>query len=357
MSFVRPNIEAMSGYVWGEQPQDDRTIKLNTNENPYPPSPALQAALANFSVASLRRYPHPTALPLRQALATTHQLTPEHFVLTNGGDEALRLALTTFVEPGIAFGMADPSYSLYEVLANIHDAPVVKLPLDASWQPEANFAEQMNDAGVQLTCVVNPHAPSGTLLDVTQLSQIADGLNGVLLIDEAYVDFVDPQLQYNATSLLAHHDNVLILRTFSKGYGLAGLRLGYLIGSPELIDPIMWKTRDSYNIDHLSQTLGLAAFEDQSYAASTWQKVIAERTRVATELAKLGVTTPPSQTNFLLADFEQTAVSAEQTYAELKTNHILVRHFATPRLNSKLRITIGTPQENDQLLTVLRAIL
>ena len=185
MSYVRPNIDAMSGYVWGEQPEDARTIKLNTNENPYPPSPQVDAALQSLSGTSLRRYPQPTALPLRQALAAQHQLTPDHFVMTNGGDEALRLALTTFVEPGAGFGMAEPSYSLYEVLAGIHDAQVFKVPLEESWLPPPDFASRLNDAGVQLTCVVNPHAPSGTLQSASELSELAAALDGVLLIDEA----------------------------------------------------------------------------------------------------------------------------------------------------------------------------
>ena len=357
MSYVRPNIDAMSGYVWGEQPEDAQTIKLNTNENPYPPSPRVDAALQELTGKSLRRYPQPTALPLRQALAAEHQLTPDHFVLTNGGDEALRLALTTFVEPGAGFGMADPSYSLYEVLASIHDAPVCRVTLEESWLPPPDFATRMNDAGVQLTCVVNPHAPSGTLQSTAQLSDLAEALDGVLLIDEAYVDFVDPKLGYNALPLLAHHDNVLILRTFSKGYGLAGLRLGYLIGSPALLSPVMWKTRDSYNIDHVSQVLGEAAFTDQPYAAETWARVRAERARLSTALSDRNIPTHASQANFVLADFSNATRDAGAVYEGLKSQHILVRHFDTDRLRQYLRISIGTPEENALLLNALDELL
>ncbi len=353
MSYERPNISAMAGYVWGEQPTDTRTIKLNTNENPYPPSPKVDAALGELTGASLRRYPQPTALPLRESLARHHQLTPDHFVVTNGGDEALRLALTTFVEPGAGFGMAEPSYSLYEVLAQIQDARVVHSPLDGQWHLADNFAEQMNDESVQLTCLVNPHAPSGTLATAQQMSDIATALNGVLLIDEAYVDFVDPQIGYSAVPLLAHHDNVLILRTFSKGYGLAGLRLGYLMGSPSLLAPVMWKTRDSYNMDHLSQVVGQAAFEDQAYARETWRRVREERERLRTALSACGLTSPESQSNFLLVDCSEAPITAPALYQALKDNHILVRHFDTDRLRQSLRITIGTPEENDQLLAAI----
>ena len=357
MSYVRPNIDAMSGYVWGEQPEDARTIKLNTNENPYPPSPQVDAALQSLSGTSLRRYPQPTALPLRQALAAQHQLTPDHFVMTNGGDEALRLALTTFVEPGAGFGMAEPSYSLYEVLAGIHDAQVFKVPLEESWLPPPDFASRLNDAGVQLTCVVNPHAPSGTLQSASELSELAAALDGVLLIDEAYVDFVDPKRGYNALPLLAHHDNVLILRTFSKGYGLAGLRLGYLIGPPALLNPVMWKTRDSYNIDHLSQVLGEAAFTDQPYAAETWARVREERARLSAALSERNIRTHESQANFLLADFSDAGCDAGAVLEGLKSRHVLVRHFDTDRLRGYLRISIGTPEENAQLLTALDELL
>lgn len=357
MSYVRPNIDAMEGYTWGEQPADAHTIKLNTNENPYPPSPRVDEALRNLSGASLRRYPQPTALPLREALAAQHQLTPDHFVLTNGGDEALRLAFTTFVEPGAAFGVAEPSYSLYGVLANIHGAGTVRVALGEDFAMPADFAARMNEAGVQLTCLVNPHAPSGTLQSAEALSRIAAALDGVLLIDEAYVDFVDPVCGYNALPLLAHHDNVLILRTFSKGYGLAGLRLGYLIGTPELIRPILWKTRDSYNIDHISQALGLAAFTDQAYARNTWQQVREARSRLREALAERGLPALESQTNFLLADCKATAIGAAELYRGLKEQHILVRFFDTPRLNHYLRITVGTEDENGQLLRALDSLL
>ncbi len=354
----RPNIARMQGYTWGEQPEDVQTIKLNTNENPYPPSPEVQRALAGIDVSRLRTYPQPTADLLRQAIAQTHGVSIDNVVVTHAGDEALRLAITTFVEPGQSFGMANPSYSLYPVLAAIHDARMVSVDLQADWSWPEDFAAQLNSAGVQLACVVNPHAPSGILCALEKLSELADDLDGVLLIDEAYADFIDPGLNYNSAELLSKHDNVLILRTFSKGYSLAGLRLGYLLGDAQLIDPIISKTRDSYNIDHISQTLGLAAIKDQSYAQQTWHQVRTARDTLQQNLAQLGLPSPPSQTNFLLVEVPPTLPkNAKAIYLLLKEAGILVRHFNTPELDYRLRITVGTPEQNQRLLETLTHLL
>lgn len=352
--YERDNIAAMKGYSWGEQPDDQRTLKLNTNENPYPPSPEVEKALRGLDVASLRIYPQPTADKLRDAIAQRHGLSRDNVVVTHAGDEALRLAMTTFVNPGKSFGMANPSYSLYPVLADIQDARVISLDLESNWAWPENFATQLNDADVALTCIVNPHAPSGTLYTEQALADLASRLNGVLLIDEAYADFVDPQLNYNSSTLLAQFDNVLILRTFSKGYSLAGLRLGYLLGCEQLINPIINKTRDSYNVDHLAQTLGLAALQDIDYASDTWHKVRTARDSLQQHLDQLGLTSPPSQTNFLLVEVPQSSIkNANEIYLSLKKAGILVRFFDTPGLNNKLRITVGTPGQNQQLVEAL----
>ncbi len=355
--YERENIRRMDGYTWGEQPDDNRTIKLNTNENPYPPSPAVDAALQGLSAASLRTYPQPTSDPLRDKLAQHHAVERDNIVVTNGGDEALRLALTTFAAPGMAIGTLEPSYSLYPVLAAIADTPVFSLPYQDNWTIPADYAQQANEHSVRLTCLVNPQAPSGVLTPVDELRRLADSLEGLLLLDEAYIDFIDPALNHDATPLIHEHDNVLILRTFSKGYSLAGLRLGYLIGCDDLIDPIVTKTRDSYNIDHVSQTLGLAAFMDQNYATGTWQSVREARESLKLNLGQLGFEIPPSETNFLLARVPEGNESAKSIYEQLKAAGILVRFFDKPGLNDKLRITIGTPEQNQQLVEELSRIL
>lgn len=358
MSYERDNIRRMAGYQSGEQPLDARTIKLNTNENPYPPAPGVQAALAGFDVRMLRTYPQPTADRLRDRLAALHRVARNQLIVTHGGDEGLRLAMTTFVDPGAAFGMADPSYSLYPVLAEIQDAQVVSVPLGADWRLPDDFADRMNGAGVRLSCVVNPHAPSGVLQDADAIADLARRLSGVLLVDEAYVDFVDPARGHDLAPLTGKLDNLLLLRTFSKGYSLAGLRLGYLIGAPGLIEPLLEKTRDSYNVDAVSQALGEAAIVDRAYAAETWRRVREDRERLRHGLAQAGLDALPSESNFLLARVPATSrLDAAAVYAALKQRGILVRYFDVPGLDDRLRITVGTTEQNQRLLDELQALV
>ncbi len=356
MHYERDNIRQMSGYAPGEQPADTQVIKLNTNENPWPPSAAAMAVLRDFSAEALRRYPSPSAAAFLAAAAEQHNVDTDCLVATNGGDELLRLAITTFVTPGRPIGVADPSYSLYPVLAAIHDSPIKTVSLDEDFGLAADFAEQMNAADVPLTFLVNPHAPSGRLLDAEQIAALAQKLNGVLLIDEAYVDFA-PET-HNVVPLIQQHDNLMILRTLSKGYSLAGLRLGYGIGSPGLIRPIAEKTRDSYSVDALADAIGAAALTDQVSAKASWQAVREERARLTAALTERGFDVQPSHSNFCLARMPATAtISAGAAYQALKSRNILVRHFATARLNDYLRISIGTPEQTSALLAALDKIL
>lgn len=358
MSYERDNIRRMSGYTWGEQPEDADTIKLNTNENPYPPSPRVQQALSAMSATVLRTYPRPTADPLRDRLARLHGVSREHIIVTHGGDEALRLAMTTFVDPGATFAMAEPSYSLYQVLADVQDARTFALPLDDEWRLPADAAQRLNTAGARLTCIVNPHAPSGVLMPAEQVARLARSVDGVLLVDEAYVDFVSPELAYDLTSLTRELPNLLLLRTFSKGYSLAGLRLGYLIGHPGLIAPLLTKTRDSYNVDAISQALGEAAVDDRGYAEQGWRQVRADRQALRDGLRQLGLTSAPSQSNFLLVRVPPAAHrNARDLYAHLKSRRILVRYFDTPRLSDCMRISIGTAEQNQTLIAAIAEAL
>jgi histidinol-phosphate aminotransferase len=354
MSFERENIRRMSGYVSGEQPDDDRTLKLNTNENPYPPSESVTNILREFDPVQLRRYPPPTAARFRELAARLHGVDTDNVIATRGGDELLRLVITTFVDPGQPIGMTNPTYSLYPVLAQIQDCPLVEVDLNDSWQPPSTFAQQMNDAGVKLTLLVNPHAPSGILLDTQEIGNLADELDSILLLDEAYVDFVGQD--YDSAELIDKHDNLIILRTLSKGYSLAGLRFGYGLGASSLIEPMLTKTRDSYNLDLISQQIAEAALADQTTAGNNWHRVIEERERLRDLLAAIGLPSPASHTNFLLVSAPE-GIGAEEIYKKLKERYILVRYFASPRLSDKLRITIGTRSENEQLLAALTEIL
>lgn len=358
MSYERESVRRMTGYTPGEQPRVDSVIKLNTNENPFPPSDAVMAALRDMPADALRRYPSPTSMDLRETAARIHGVEPENIVATNGGDELLRLAITTFVEPGAPIGVAEPSYSLYPVLAAVNGSEVVRVPLDDDWRPRPWFADEMNRQEVNLTFLVNPHAPSGTLLAAEEVAAIADRLDGVLLVDEAYVDFVDPDQGHDLLPLIREFDNLLFLRTFSKGYSLAGLRLGYGIGAANLIDPIAGKTRDSYSVDAVAERLGIAALQDRRYAQSTWSAVRTERARLARAVGELGLSAPRSETNFLLARVPETAaLDAPALFQALKDRRIYVRHFDQDRLRDRLRISIGTREQNDRLIAALRELL
>lgn len=369
MAYERDNIRRLAPYVPGEQPADAGVVKLNTNENPYPPPPEVMQAVARVTADQLRRYPPPRAQRFRETAARVHGLESSRVIATRGGDELLRLAVTVFCEAargpisGGGLGETDPTYSLYDVLAGIHDTPAMRVPLDDGWAVPDDFADRLNAADARLALLVNPHAPSGRLEPLDKLEALAREFKGVLLIDEAYVDFADAN-DGGAIALLDPArglDNVLLLRTLSKGYSLAGLRFGYGLGHPRLIEALD-KARDSYNTDALAQAAAVAALENQPAARESWQKVIAERTRLTAALRTRGFTVPDSQSNFILAtppkpgpseDEGPDPAAAASLYRALADRRIFVRYFDHPRLHDKLRITVGTPDQSDALLGAL----
>ncbi len=368
MPYERENIRQLQAYTPGEQPQQQRVIKLNTNENPYPPSQAVLDAISHVTAEQLRRYPPPSAVSFRQTAARVHGLHPDQIIATNGGDELLRLAITVFCEPQPdgpgGLGIGEPSYSLYPVLAKTHNTSVTRVSLNDDFSLPDNFADALNEAGCRLAMIVNPHAPSGRLQPLEQIEAVARAFNGVLLVDEAYVDFATS----DATALLDESrglDNVLLLRTLSKGYSLAGLRFGYGMGHHGII-AALHKARDSYNVDMLAQAAAVAALENREVARKTWQAVIEERGRLTAELTARGFFVYPSQSNFVLAvpgaakdasgkaaTHPTTKVDAKTIYETLKQQAIFVRYFQQERLEDKLRITVGAPAENDALLAAL----
>lgn len=358
LPLERVHLKELKGYVPGTQPSQT-AIKLNTNENPFPPSPGVIAALASVTARALQRYPDPTAKKLREAAAQLHAVHPNQIIATNGGDELLRLALTTFVDPGRAIGIITPSYGVYSVLAGIHQATLSTCSLSEDWALAAETAKRWNSDGAQLALLTNPHAPSGALFPLDTIEKLAASFRGVLLIDEAYIDFVDPTLRYNTIELTSRYPNVLLLRTLSKGYSLAGLRLAYGIGSAPLIEPMLHKTKDSYNVDTIAQVLGEAALKDQAYAFGTWEQVRKEKARVTQELQGLGFSVEPSQTNFVLATPPRDVrnSSALALKEALEQVDVFVRWFDEPRLRGKLRITIGSHDENRRLLERIQALV
>lgn len=356
MGYERKAIANMAGYVPGKQPADRGAIKLNTNENPFPPADAVLAEAGRIDAEALRRYPPPTADGLREVLAATHGVALEQVIAVNGGDELLRLAITTFVEPGGAIGVVEPSYSLYPVLAQIHGSPLVQVAAPTDWSLPEDLAVQWRAGGAALGFVVNPHAPSGRLASVAEISALARAFDGVLVVDEAYVDFVDPAQVHDLVPLLASADNVLLLRSLSKGYSLAGLRVGYGLGAASLIAPMLHKTRDSYNVDAIAQRLARVAIEQRAEAARGWRLVREERARLSERLRALGCELPASESNFVLARLPE-RVDASMVQRKLAERGVLVRYFDAPRLRDCLRITIGTAEQNERLLAELTPLV
>jgi histidinol-phosphate aminotransferase len=340
-SRIRQAVQALTAYTPGEQPADPSVLKLNTNENPYPPSPAVQAVLAGFDAAALRRYPDPACRRLRRALADLHGASPEQIFVGNGSDEVLLLCVRAFVERTGRIGYFDPSYSLYPVLAAIENVGTCPVPLDADFR-----WTDPDPRATSLFFITNPNAPTGMLHPHRRIRDFAAASPGIVLVDEAYVDFADAHGMDLALSM----ENVIVARTLSKGYSLAGLRVGYAVGPAALI-AALYKIKDSYNVDRLAQDLALAAVTDQAYLRRCADQVRATRDRTAATLAARGYAVSPSQANFLWA--RPPHDDAEQVFHALRARKILVRYFPGPRTGSHLRITIGTDAEMDRLLDAL----
>ena len=360
-SLVRPLVARLRPYVPGEQPKIKGLIKLNTNENPYPPAPNVLAAIRAAADGRLRLYPNPTAQPLRERLAKLHGCRPENIIAGNGSDELLAMAVRCFVEPFQAWmwrgrsvvQFFTPSYSLYPVLAEIHGAESNPVPLNPDFTlprlAELNRARQWRfDAA--LAFVTTPNAPSGRGYATAQLEELCRAQKGVVVLDEAYVDFADE----NALRLALKHPNVLVARTFSKAYSLCFQRVGYCVGHPELIGALH-KIRDSYNVNGLGQIAALATLENLPYYRANFRRIIATRERLMDDLSELGFHVFPSQTNFILA--RPPGFGAEKWLQELRQRKILVRWFDYPEVRDCLRITIGTPAEAAALARAAKAIL
>lgn len=336
----------MDGYTPGEQPGvGERVVKLNTNENPFPPSPKVMQAIREIEAEQLRRYPNPTADAFRSVAAKLLDVTPDMILAGNGSDDILTIATRTFIPPGGLLAHPDPTYSLYPVLARLEDAKIVAVPWDEGYQLPI---DELVATKANAIYVANPNAPTGTIVEPSKFSELATKFHGVVLIDEAYVDFADA----NCVALVKEHRNVVVTRTMSKAYSLAGLRFGYCIAQPDVIDQMM-KVKDSYNCDAISILAATAAILDQEYARYTWDQIRSERQRVTEELTNLGWKVLPSHANFVLAAAPDG--KGRDHYLRLKQQGILVRFFDKPGLSDKIRITIGTSQENNALLAGIKS--
>jgi histidinol-phosphate aminotransferase len=344
--YFQPHIDRMAGYVPGEQPRGAAGItKLNTNENPYPPSPRVAEAIAQGLDGRLRLYPDPVGTAFRRVAARLHGVEPEMILAGNGSDDLLTILTRAFVGPGDVAVSPTPSYILYRTLIELQDARAVEIPFEADWSLDpGRFAH----TGAKLAFLANPNSPSGTALSAEQVGALARELPCPLVVDEAYVDFAEG----DCTGLVAEHSNVVVLRTLSKGYSLAGLRLGYLIARPEVVAGLI-KVKDSYNCDTLSLLGGAAALEDRAHQDETRGRILATRRRLTEAMRALGYRVPESQANFVWCTGGS---PASATYEALKARGILVRLMRYPGQDDGLRITVGTDEQVDRLLQALREL-
>ena len=346
-SYFRPEIDALEGYAPGEQPKFTNLVKLNTNENPWGPSPAVEKAWKEFDWSRLNRYPDPCADKLRDLFASVNGVKRENIIVGNGSDDLLTMIFRAFTSPELPVAIPEPTYSLYPVLAAMQGAKVIKIALDEekNFDLPGDFLAQAE--GANLLIFPRPNAPTGNAFAKEDVRKLCREFNGIVVIDEAYGDFSAD----NCMEFASLFPNVLVMRTMSKSYGLAGLRLGYAVGSKELIDGLM-KLKDSYNVDMISQVLAEAAFSDREYFNARCEAIKAQRSSLGAELAELNFKIIPSEANFLFV--APPDGDGERCFKLLREAAVVVRYFPKAAGGKYVRITIGTPDECARLMEVLR---
>ena len=344
-SLFRPALSRMQPYAPGEQSAPGKTIKLNTNENPYPPAPAVVKAIQEAATGPLNRYPDPVATAFRRAAANSLGLPgPEWILAGNGSDEILTILVRGFVGEGQKLRLPYPSYILYRTLADIQGAAWEQTPFEDGWKLPAAFGENSSD--LRLVLLPNPNSPSGTLVPVEEVERIANSLDCPLVVDEAYADFAGE----NCLDLVQKNDRVLVTRTLSKSYGLAGMRFGFLVAQPHVIAELS-KIKDSYNCDAISIAAATAAVSSQDWLADVVAKLNATRGRMEARLTELGFNVTPSHANFVWCQHPDG--NHQSRYEYLKKNQILVRYMQFPGWGDGLRISVGTDDQIDACLMML----
>ncbi len=342
----RRNIARMEGYAPGEQPQEPGFVKLNTNENPYPPSPKVREAILSEADARLRLYPDPAATALRRQAASTYGIDPSRIIAGNGSDDLLAMIAKAFIGEKDALACPSPTYTLYDTLVKIQGGKTVRVPFPADYSLPRSLAGKK----ARVTMVASPNSPSGTVVPTAVLASLADGISGVLVVDEAYADFADD----TALPLARERDNVIVLRTFSKSFSLAGMRIALGFAHPKIIEGLN-KVKDSYNLDRLGIAAGTAALADIAWMERNAARIRKTREALSAALPAVGYAPYPSQSNFVLARRTRGG-SARPAYEALKRRRILVRYFDTPRLADCLRITVGTDEEIAGLLAAMKEL-
>jgi histidinol-phosphate aminotransferase len=352
LALVRGAIRGMDGYVPGLQPSaGQRLVKLNTNENPYPPSPRVLEALHAAVDGSLRLYPSPDASALRALAAARYGITAAQVLCGNGSDEILALIMRAFVDEGDTVAFFQPSYSLYPVMAAMSRARIARIPL-----PRIGSEKEVGDLPIpapsaKIFFLTTPNSPYGSVFPAAWTAKLLSSFRGIVVADEAYVDFADE----SSLPLLAENPRLLIARSMSKSSSLAGMRVGFAFGHEAMIAQLM-KVKDSYNVSRLAQAAACASLEDEDYARKTRNRIVATRERLAERLRALGFVVPPSRANFVFAATPD-GKDARPLYDALLRRGFLVRHFASDGLSDGLRISIGSDEDMDALLASLQGEL
>jgi histidinol-phosphate aminotransferase len=347
-SLVRPAVAALAGYTPGEQPQSGKWIKLNTNENPYPPSPAVARGIAATAEGrSLAKYPDPLATVFRLRAAEVLGVDPDWILCGNGSDDLLTILVRAFVGEGECLRIAYPSYILYRTLAGIQGAACEEIFYEPDWSLSDTFAAPRDR--LKLAFLANPNSPSGTLLSPDRVGELADRLPCTLVVDEAYGDFADS----NCLDLVRRNERVIVTRSLSKSYALAGLRFGFAVARPEIIAQLR-KVKDSYNCDTLSIAAATAAIDDQAWLAENQQAIRTTRRRLTDEMRALGYDAVESQANFVWCTHPERP--HKPVYEALKAEGCLIRYMSYAGWGDGLRITVGTDDEIDAFLAIMKTL-
>lgn len=354
MSFVLPHIRNLPLYQTGKAPRPgESAVKLNQNENPYPPSPRVREALLSADPAELRVYPGESVEELRNGLAAVHRAAPGQVFIGNGSSEVISLIMKVFVGMGGTVSLPDPTFGLYQTAAWAQGAEVCRVPLNSRYEVDVDGVVA---SGGQAAILVNPNAPTGLLLESRRVEELVSRFPGLVVIDEAYTDFAPAGS--SAMELVEKHANLIVLRTFSKSYSLCGARVGYCVAASELIAALN-KGKDIYNMNALSARLALAALQDRDYLQETTARIVRTRERYARRFEEAGFSVLPSSANFLLCGVpeEGNVQEALRLYEGLVEQGVYVRYFDYPRLRDKLRITVGTDDEMERLWQVLELLM
>jgi histidinol-phosphate aminotransferase len=347
-SYVRPEIQAMQGYVPGEQPREGSITKLNTNENPYPSSPGVQRAIGRAIQAGLQKYPDPLATAFRTRAAELLGVEPNWILCGNGSDDILTIVTRAFVGQGDCLRLPYPSYILYKTLAQLQGAEAEEIHFEKDWSLSESFTKPR--PRLKLAYLPNPNSPSGTMIAPGRIRELAAALPCPLIVDEAYADFADT----NCVALVKETDKVLVTRSLSKSYALAGLRFGFIVAQPHIIEQLE-KVKDSYNCDALSIAGATAAIDDQAWLAANRAKILATRTRLTAGMRAMGFSTVESQANFVWNPHPSIAV--KPLYEKLKSAGVLVRYMDYRGWGDGLRISVGTDEQIDTCLNLLKGMV